>query len=150
MKNIFFATMLIFISTTMFAQQPADKIIGTWETIDSREGLRFEIFKSEGKYFGKLLWAYNIYESDGITPKKDFNNPDKDLQNRSRIGMVNVKNLSYVDDNEYTGGMLYNPTDGDTYNLNAELINENQLNFRGYKGLPMFGKTIKFKRIQKN
>lgn len=140
--------MLMFISSTMFAQQSADKIIGTWETIGSKEGLRFEIYKSGNNYFGKLLWAYNMYEADGNTPKKDFNNPEKSLQSRSRKGMVNIKNLSFDGDNEYSGGSLYNPTDGSTYSLNAELISEKQLNFRGYRGLPMFGKTIKFKRIQ--
>ncbi|WP_421942967.1 hypothetical protein [Pedobacter sp.] len=75
MKKIIFATLLLLVSVTSFAQQAADKIIGNWESIDGEVKLKFEIFKADGLYFGKLLWASNMYEADGKTPKKDFKNP---------------------------------------------------------------------------
>lgn len=146
MKNIFFATLLLLVSIASFAQQPADKIIGQWESVDGEVKLKFDIFKQDGKYFGKLLWASNMHEADGKTPKKDFNNPNKSLQNRSRQGIINVTNLKYGN-GEYSGGKLYNPSDGDTYSLNAKLKSANELHFRGYLGISLFGKTMKFKRI---
>ncbi|HAK80458.1 MAG TPA: hypothetical protein DCM71_27040 [Runella sp.] len=33
---------------------------------------------------------------------------------------------------EYEGGKLYNPSDGNSYSLNAKLKTENELHFRGY------------------
>lgn len=139
-------TLMLLVSIVSFAQQPADKIIGQWESVDGEVKLKFDIFKQDGKYFGKLLWASNMYEADGKTPKKDFNNPDKSLQDRSRKGIINVTNLKY-DDGEYSGGKLYNPSDGDTYSLNAKMKSANELHFRGYLGISLLGKTMKFKRI---
>ncbi|WP_343657843.1 DUF2147 domain-containing protein [Chryseobacterium sp.] len=146
MKRLIFATMMLLFSIAGFAQQPADSIIGNWESIDGDVKLKFEIFKQDGKYSGKLLWASNMYEADGKTPKKDFKNPDKSLQSRSRKGIVNITNLKY-EDGEYEGGKLYNPSDGDTYSLSAKLKNANELHFRGYLGISLLGKTMKFKRI---
>lgn len=88
-----------------------------------------------------------MLEADGKTAKKDFNNPNKTLKNRSRQGIVNITHLKY-DDGEYKGGKLYNPSDGDTYSLNAKLKSENELHFRGYLGISLLGKTMKFIRIQ--
>lgn len=147
MKKIILATLMLLISMASFAQQPADKIIGKWESIDGDVKLRFDIFKQNGKYFGKLLWASNMFEADGKTSKKDNNNPDKSLRTRSRQGIVNVTNLKFVK-GEYSDGKLYNPSDGDTYSLNAKLKSENELHFRGYLGISLLGKTMKFKRIQ--
>lgn len=147
MKKIFFAIILTLVSVTVFAQQlSADKIIGTWESVDSDIGLKFEIFKSDGKYFGKLLWASNMFEADGKTSEKDSNNPNKILQSRPRKGIVNITDLKYSD-GEYTGGKLYNPSDGNTYSLRATLKNNNHIEFRGYKGISLLGKTMKFKRV---
>lgn len=128
-------------------QLPADNITGIWESVSADPGLKFEIFKSGDNYFGKLLWASTMYEADGKTPKKDFKNPDKKLQDRSRKDMVNITNLAYKN-GEYTGGKLYNPDGGDEYNLKAKLKSINQLEFRGYMGISLLGKTMKFKRVQ--
>lgn len=147
MKKIYYTTILLLLSIVTFAQQSADKIIGNWESIDGEVVLKFQIFKKENKYFGKLLWASNMFETDGKTPKKDFNNPNKALQSRSRQGIINITNLKF-NHGEYEGGKLYNPSDGDTYSLNAKLKNENELHFRGYLGISLLGKTMKFKRIQ--
>lgn len=147
MQKLFLTTMMLLVFTLSFAQQPADKIIGQWESIDGDVKLKFDIFKQDGHYFGKLLWASNMFEPDGKTPKKDFKNPDKKLRNRSRQNIINITNLDYKD-GEYTGGKLYNPSDGDTYSLKAKLKTENELHFRGYLGISLLGKTMKFKRVQ--
>ncbi len=145
MKNILTA-ILLFLSASSFSQKlPADKIIGTWESIDGDVKLKFEFYKSDGKYFGKLLYASNMYEADGKTPKKDFKNPDKKLRDRSRYGITNITNLKYQD-GEYTDGNLYNPEEGRNYSVKAKLKNENELDFRGYIGISLLGKTMKFKR----
>lgn len=147
MKKLFFAIFLLCFSVVSFAQQPGDKISGIWHSIDSDVGLRFEIYKANDTYSGKLLWASTMYEADGKTPKKDFRNPDKNLRNRSRQNIVNITNLVYKD-GEYIDGRLYNPDDGRTYRLKANLISTNELDFRGYVGISLLGKTMKLKRVQ--
>ena len=144
---LFVATMLL-VPVASFAQQlPADKIIGIWLSQNSDVELKFEIYKSEGKYFGKLLYASTMYEEDGKTPKKDFKNPDRNLHSRSRQNIVNITNLTY-NEGEYIGGKLYNPDNGSSYSLKAKLKSVNELEFRGYMGVSLLGKTIKFKRVQ--
>ncbi|WP_312764702.1 DUF2147 domain-containing protein [Epilithonimonas sp.] len=148
MKKLLILSMMILISSLSFAQKlSADKIIGNWESIDGDVKLKFEIFPQNGKYFGKLLWASNMFEADGKTPKKDPKNLDAKLRNRSRQNMVNITNLAF-EDGEYSGGKLYNPTDGNSYSLKAKLTDINHLQFRGYMGVSLLGKTMKFRRIQ--
>ncbi|KGE13820.1 DUF2147 domain-containing protein [Sphingobacterium deserti] len=91
MGKTFFTTLWLLFSFASFAQQPADRIIGNWESMDADVKLKFTIFKSEGKYFGKLLWASNMFEEDGKTPKRDFKNPNNMLQSRSRQGIKNTR-----------------------------------------------------------
>ncbi|MCL4641928.1 MAG: DUF2147 domain-containing protein [Pseudosphingobacterium sp.] len=80
MRNLLFTTALIWMAFAASAQNlPADKIIGVWFSEDSDVKLKFEIYRSEGKYFGKLLWASTMFEADGKTPKKDPKNPDKNF-----------------------------------------------------------------------
>lgn len=147
MKKLFWTTLMLLLSIPSFAQKvPADKIIGIWESVESNPKLKFEIFKSGEKYLGKLLYASNMFEADGKTPKKDFKNPNKKLQSRSRQGIININNLQYQE-GEYTGGTLYNPEEGRNYSVKAQLKNANELDFRGYIGVSLLGKTMKFKRI---
>ena len=134
-------------SGVVFSQQlPAKNIIGIWESVDGEVGLKFEIYQSGDQFFGKLLWASTMYEADGKTPKKDFKNPDKNLKNRSRKNIVNITNLKFKN-GEYTDGKLYNPDDGNFYSLKAKLKNNNELDFRGFMGVSLLGKTMKFKRV---
>jgi uncharacterized protein (DUF2147 family) len=147
MKKLLFTVIMLYVSFVSFAQSAADKIIGVWESVDSDPRLKFEFYKSGGKYFGKLLYASNMFEADGKTPKKDDKNPDKNLRSRSRYGITNITNLSY-EDGEYTGGNLYNPSEGRSYRLKAKLKGENELDFRGYVGFSLLGKTMKFKRVR--
>ncbi|MET0299007.1 MAG: DUF2147 domain-containing protein [Flavitalea sp.] len=147
MKKSLILFVTIMLSIAVLGQQPADKIIGTWESVDSDVKLKFEFFRSDGTYFGKLLHASNMYEVDGKTPKTDSKNPDPKLRTRSRYGIINITNLVF-DDGEYSGGSLYNPEEGRIYRLKAELTGPNDMDFRGYMGISLLGKTMKFKRVQ--
>ncbi|MFC6100401.1 DUF2147 domain-containing protein [Olivibacter domesticus] len=148
MKKLLFATMMFFITFVSSAQNlSADQITGIWLSEDSDVKLKFEFYKSGNEYFGKLLWASTMFEADGKTPKKDPKNPDKQLRNRSRQHIVNVTHLRYVD-GEYVDGKLYNPDDGRTYSVKATLKTANQLEFRGYVGISLLGRTMQLKRIQ--
>lgn len=148
MKKVLFTAALILLTSASYAQNlPADQITGIWLSEDSDVKLKFEFYKSGNEYFGKLLWASTMFEADGKTPKKDSKNPDKQLRNRSRQHIVNVTHLSYVN-GEYVGGKLYNPDDGRTYSVKATLKSANQLEFRGYVGISLLGRTMQLKRIQ--
>ena len=147
MKRIILLTgMLLVMATGSFAQSnPADKIVGVW--FSEANALKIEIFKSGNTYSGKLLQAKFIFETDGVTPKKDIKNPNEKLRNRSRLGLVHITELVY-DDGKYSNGVLYSVETGGTYSLKGELKGPNDLETRGFKGVPMIGRTYKWKRVQ--
>ncbi|TWR24741.1 DUF2147 domain-containing protein [Mucilaginibacter pallidiroseus] len=144
MKRTILAVVVLFAAITSFGQKlPADQIIGTWQCPD----YKIEIYKSGDTYSGKLLWSKDMFEADGKTSKKDRRNPDPKLKERLVQGLTHISALTFKDD-EYVGGKLYSVQDGNTYSIKGKLNSINDLETRGYKGVPMLGKTFKWKRVQ--
>jgi len=71
-----------FCLTKAFAQTPeADKILGVWLSEDKTG--KIDIYKSDRKYFGKLIWGKTIYEPNGTTSRKDVDNKTEKLRFRN-------------------------------------------------------------------
>ncbi|WP_343624510.1 DUF2147 domain-containing protein [Flavobacterium lindanitolerans] len=144
MKKNAFAVILLLVSITSFAQKlPADKIVGVWQC----EDYKIEVFKSGNTYSAKLLWSKDMFETDGKTPKRDSKNPDLKMKNRPVQGITHITGLVY-EDGVYVDGKLYSIQDGNTYSLKGKLKTADELETRGYKGVPMLGKTFKWNRIK--
>ncbi|WP_449387558.1 DUF2147 domain-containing protein [Chryseobacterium lineare] len=144
MKKTILALFTMLLSLASFAQKlPADQIIGVWKCDD----YKIELFKVGNTYSAKLLWSKEMFEADGKTSKKDIKNPDEKLRNRSVQGLTHITGLVYKD-GEYVDGKLYSIQDGNTYSLKGKLKSSNDLETRGYKGIPMVGKSFKWKRVQ--
>ena len=143
MKFIVTLLCIIFAYFSVIAQN-SDDILGIW-LVEEKTG-KVEIYKQEGKYFGKLVWIKNYAT---ITPqeKLDKFNPDPKLRNREKLGIEIVKNLVYEDE-EWIDGTIYDSRDGKIYSVKVTLANKNQLDIRGYIGIPLFGKTTKWTRVQ--
>lgn len=134
---------LVLVSVTSSAQLPADKIIGIWQC----EDYKIKVFKSGNTYSAKLLWSKDMFEADGRTPKRDSKNPDAKLKTRSVQGITHITQLAF-EDGEYVNGKLYSIQDGNTYSLKGKLKSAEELETRGYKGVPMLGKTFKWKLVK--
>ena len=141
-KKIILVVVLLSTLTCIFAQHP-DDIKGVW--VNNNKDAKIEIYKSGEKYFGKIIWAKSMYESDGRTLKKDDKNPDAALRNRAVLNLNIVNGLSY-DDEEWTGGTLYDPKSGKTFDCKMKRKGAN-LEIRAYLGTPMFGKTITWAKV---
>lgn len=120
-------------------------IIGTWES-DQRD-VRMDYFKDGDHYAGRLLWGNLVVESDGVTSKKDVKNPDEKLRSRSILGIVSLTGLKWNGE-EYTGGRIYDPPSGKTYNCKA-WTEGGKLYMRGYLGIPLLGRTVSWHRYKK-
>ena len=79
-------------------------------------------------------------------PKVDNLNPDESLQSRPRMGMVMMYDFSHDEDNVWNDGEIYDPKSGNTYSGTITLTSENNLDLRGYVGLPIFGRTSNWTR----
>lgn len=130
-------------SFTAIIAQNADIVKGAW--INEAKDAKIEIYKSGNKYSGKITWLKDMYEKDGKTVKKDNKNPDEKLRNQSVVGLEILFSFTY-DDNEWTGGELYDPKSGKTYKSKMK-VKGNALEIRGYAGSPMFGKTTTWTRV---
>jgi uncharacterized protein (DUF2147 family) len=136
-------TALLLGSFTAIIAQNADIVKGVW--INEAKDAKIEIYKSGNKYSGKITWVKDMYEKDGKTMKKDNKNPDEKRRNQSIVNLEILSDFVY-DDNEWTGGELYDPKSGKTYKSKMK-VKGNVLEIRGYVGSPMFGKTTTWTRV---
>ena len=144
MKKSILAVFTLLLSLASFAQKlPADQITGVWQCDD----YKIEVFKAGNTYSAKLLWSKEMFEADGKTSKKDVKNPNEKLRGRSVQGLTHITGLIYKD-GEYVDGKLYSVQDGNTYSIKGKLKGPNDLETRGYKGIPLVGKSFKWKRVQ--
>ena len=122
----------------------ADAILHVWQTRE-KDG-KMQILKSADGYYGKMLWGKDLLEADGKTYKKDIHNPDPALRTRVLKDYVLISGLVY-NDGKWVNGKIYNYNDGNSYDVNLE-IKDGVLYMRAFKGVPMFGKTIKWDLAQ--
>jgi uncharacterized protein (DUF2147 family) len=114
---------------------PADAILGEWctEREENRPPGRIRFVRAEdGTYSGILSWSAD--------PKKDVHNKDPKLRDRPLVGTVLFWHLRF-EDGEYVEGRVYNPEDGDTYRLKAEVLSPEALKIRGYMGISLLGQS---------
>ena len=119
-----------FLSATVNAQ--ADKIIGTWLTEDKETHI--EIYKSNNLYFGKITWLKQPNDPQTNKPWLDEKNQDPKKRTQKLLGSVMLWNVKF-DDDEYTGGKVYDSRDGKTYTGKLWLTDNNTLKMRGYFGI---------------
>ena len=141
MKKIIFSFILMLMPiAAAFAQD----VIGKWKLEDGTAIV--EVYKQGDAYNGKIVWLQNPTESDG-TPAVDSNNPDKALRSRKLIGLNMLSGLK-KDGGEYSGGKIYDPSNGKTYNCSMK-VEGDVLKVRGSldkKGL--IGRTMDWFRVK--
>ena len=141
MKKIIFS--IIFMIMPIAAAFAQD-VIGKWKLEDGTAIV--EVYKSGDSFNGKIVWLQKPTEADG-TPAKDKNNPDKNLQSRQLIGLNMLSGLKKAD-GEYSGGKIYDPGNGKTYNCSMK-VEGDVLKVRGSldkKGL--LGRTMDWFRVK--
>ena len=79
-------------------------------------------------------------------PKKDLLNPDENLRDRDRLGLVLMTGFAHIEGNVWDNGRLYNPKNGKTYTGMMTLKDSNTLDLRGYVGFSFLGKSTTWTR----
>lgn len=115
-----------------------EAIVGEWWS-EERDG-RIQFFKAKtGTYTGRLVWSKK--------PRPDTENPNAKLRSRPVVGIILIWKLRF-EDGEYVDGYVYNPEDGGTYRIEAEVLGPNAVKIRGYMGLSLFGQSQVWKRYR--
>lgn len=141
MKKIIFSLMTLVLGlSTMNAQD----VLGKWKLEDGTAIV--EVYKSGDAFNGKIVWLEKPTQEDG-TPTVDKNNPDPALRKRQLIGLNMLHGLK-SNGKEYTGGKIYDPGNGKTYNCSMK-VEGKILKVRGSldkKGL--LGRTMDWFRVE--
>ena len=114
MKKILFCFIL---AVMPFAAAFAQDVVGKWKLSDGTAIV--EVYKSGDVFNGKIVWLEKPTEADG-TPAVDDNNPDPQLRKRQLMGLNMLSGLK-KDGGEYTGGKIYDPGNGKTYNCSMRV-----------------------------
>ena len=141
MKKIIFS--IIFMMMPLAAAFAQD-VIGKWKLEDGTAIV--EVYQQGDAFNGKIVWLEKPNGPDG-KPAVDRNNPDKNLQSRQLMGLNMLSGLK-KSGNEYTGGKIYDPGNGKTYNCSMK-VEGDVLKVRGSldkKGL--LGRTMDWFRVK--
>ena len=141
MKKFIFS--MIFMLAPLAAAFAQD-VVGKWKLSDGTAIV--EVYKSGDAFNGKIVWLEKPTEADG-SPAVDDNNPDKALRSRKLLGLNMLSGLK-KNGGEYTGGTIYDPGNGKTYNCSMK-VEGDILKVRGSldkKGL--IGRTMDWYRVK--
>ena len=96
---------------------------------------------------GNIIWLKEPLNDQG-GPKTDINNPEPTMQSRPIIGLPLLVDFTAGEEADvWESGTIYNPEDGGNYNCTLTLLDSETLKVRGYIGLPLFGTTQIWTRV---
>ena len=141
MKKIFTSMILML---APLAAAFAQDVVGKWKLEDGTAIV--EVYQQGDVFNGKIVWLQKPTEADG-TPAVDDLIPDPKLRTRQVLGLNMLNNLK-KSGNEYTGGSIYDPGNGKTYNCSMK-VEGDILKVRGSldkRGL--IGRTMDWFRVK--
>lgn len=135
-----FKSLLILLFSIQLSATESNDILGLYWS-PKKDG-RVEITKKDdGLFYGTLVW--------NKTPdKKDSENPDPELRDRTLRGMEFLKNFKFNDKKKWVDGSIYDPKSGKTYSCKIWLDDEKNMKVRGYIGISILGRTETFERYK--
>jgi uncharacterized protein (DUF2147 family) len=95
---------------------------------------------TDGKYHGQIVWLKEPTENGA--PKLDKENPDPEKRKKPVLNLQILHGLEKKSETEYVNGKIYDPKNGKTYDCKMTILNQNQVNLRGYVlGMPFLGRN---------
>jgi uncharacterized protein (DUF2147 family) len=110
---------------------------GTWMFANR---VALQLFDCSGLLCGKIVWLMRPDDPAG-RPDLDYRNPDPALRQRHLCGLTIIWGLQPHGQNHWSNGWLYDPKDGSTYNVTAELTSPSKITARVYRGTSLLGRT---------
>jgi len=103
-------------------------------------------FDCSGRLCGRIAWLRTARDTAG-RPARDNKNPDPASRQRPLCGLTVLQGLQPAGPDRWNSGALYNPEDGQTYRVSAELRSADVFVARIYMGVPLFGETKTLLRV---
>lgn len=123
----------------------SQSIFGKWYSTNEETGeidSVIEVYKKQEKAFGKIIEIKNSERKNAVCDLcKDKN------KNKPILGL-NILNGLEKDGEEWSGGTILDPRNGNVYKCFIQLVQQDKLKIRGYLGLSIFGKTAYWQRAK--
>jgi uncharacterized protein (DUF2147 family) len=152
MRSMWLVAVLGLLASTASAQQGS--VMGTWLTASGKAQVRIGRCSDpkSGPICGYIVGLNNPTGPDGtvVSPEvaTDWRNGDPALRGRKVMGMPLIWGFKKTaDPNTFEGGQIYNGENGKIYNANISLQPDGKLSLRGYVGIPTFGETQTWTRV---
>jgi uncharacterized protein (DUF2147 family) len=121
----------------------SDAILGQY--FDEAKYVKIDIYKTNNKYYGKLVWGKDIFDKAGKS-NKDVKNSDAEKKKRDLYNLVMLTDFVYKD-GIWTDGQIYDASNGKTYSATMKL-DKDKLIIRGYIGMSLFGRNTTWERAK--
>ena len=122
----------------------ADPAFGLWRTENGKAVV--EIGPCGASACGRIVWLRDPMGEDGA-PLRDRRNPDAALRDRPVCGMALIEGFARDGEGVWEGGSIYSAENGKTYTANMK-VEDGALRLRGYVGVPLFGETQVWGRVE--
>lgn len=146
MKKMVAAAALTFVSTLALAQASP---VGLWKTIDDdgkTEKSLVRISEVGGVLTGTIEKVF-----DGAKPDARCDKCSDDRKDKPVVGMAIIRNVKQdaYDKALWGGGEILDPNNGKLYKARLKPVDGGKkLEMRGYVGMPMFGRTQTWLRVE--
>ncbi len=141
MQKLYITLILLIITNSINSQS----IFGKWYSTNDETGeidSVIEVYKKQEKAFGKIIEIKNSERKNAVCDLcKDKN------KNKPILGL-NILNGLEKDGEEWSGGTILDPRNGNVYKCFIQLVQQDKLKIRGYLGLSIFGKTAYWQRAK--
>ncbi|MGH8141180.1 MAG: DUF2147 domain-containing protein [Steroidobacteraceae bacterium] len=112
---------------------PAAVILGNWVT-QPRDGIIQISMTPDGAYQGRVIGGSNPHRLDQM-------NPDPSRRRLELLGAVIMRNMRYQGRRRWSGGTIYDPANGRTYQCQLQLQDAQHLQVRGFLGITLLGRS---------
>lgn len=134
MKKVFIVMCLTLMPFWVTAQD----VLGKWKLEDGSAIV--EVYSLGDVFNGKIIWLKQPTMKDG-SPVVDVFNPNTKLRSRKIMGLNILSGLK-KDGKEYSGGLIYDPNNGNTYYCSMKVEGDTlkvrgSLDKRGFLGRTM-------------
>jgi len=140
-KKLLSSCLLIALSISINAQS----IFGKWNSKNDTTGeidSVIEVYQGKGKAYAKVVQVMDPKRQDILCDLCEGNRKGQKI-----LGM-NILDGLEKDGNEWSGGTILDPRNGNVYKCCILLENPNKLKIRGYIVISLFGKTAYWERTK--
>jgi uncharacterized protein (DUF2147 family) len=117
--------------------------VGVW--IDHTGRGAVEIAPCAQELCGRIIWLQQPNDKQG-RPLRDGLNAEKAKRNRAICGLQIIGGLKRQRDGSWDNGWIYDPEQGESFDVEIRLRGPDSLQVKGYKGLKFLSETFQWTR----